>query len=101
MLIVSEKNSNVSFLSFFGTKAMHFTFSQPVIGCMKLFGMHFIAIGVKLLLATSFVCRLYRLATCKYDCKYIVRTLLPKVQFSAFDLLQSIHDCIELFEISS
>ena len=43
------------FLSIFGTKAMHFTFSQPVIGCMKLFNMHFIAIGVKLLLATSFV----------------------------------------------
>jgi hypothetical protein len=43
------------FCTFLVPKAMHFTFSQPVIGCMKLFGMHFIAIGVKLLLATSFV----------------------------------------------
>ena len=37
------------------------------------------------------------LATCKYDCKYIVRTLLPKVQFIALDFLQSVHDCVSVF----
>jgi hypothetical protein len=34
---------------------VHFTFSQPVLGFMGLFGVHFIATSRNLLLATSFV----------------------------------------------
>ena len=44
MLIVSEKNSCVSvFGPFLVPKIVHFTFSQPLLGCMGLFSVHFIA----------------------------------------------------------
>jgi hypothetical protein len=53
MLIVSEKNSCVSvFGPFLVPKIVHFTFSQPVLGCMGLFSVHFIA---KSTVATNFV----------------------------------------------
>ena len=44
MLIVSEKNSCVPvFGPFLVPKIVHFTFSQPLLGCMGLFSVHFIA----------------------------------------------------------
>ena len=56
MLIVSEKKSCVSVFGPLSVpKTVHFNFSQPVLGCMGLFGVHFIATKVKLLLVTSFV----------------------------------------------
>ena len=45
LLIESEKTAVNLFLVLFWYKKMHFTFSQPVLGCMGLFGVHFIAIG--------------------------------------------------------
>ena len=55
-LIVSEKNSSESvFGPFLVPKAVYLTFPQPVLACMGHFGVQFIAISRKLLLATSFL----------------------------------------------
>ena len=53
---------------------MHFTFSQPALGCLELFGVQLIAKKVNLLLATSFV-YLFLVGTAK--------TALPALELAA------------------
>ena len=91
LLILSEKNSSESVLVLFLVpKAVHLTLSQPVLGCMGLFGVHFIAIKGFILLATSFVYSLLKkllymlFCTC---CKFAAYLY----QNSALDFIQSVH----------
>ena len=91
MLILLEKNSSESVLVLFLVpKAVHLTLLQPVLGCMGLFGVHFIAIKGFLLLATSFVYSLLKkllymlFCTC---CKFAAYLY----QNSALDFIQSVH----------
>ena len=56
---------------------MNFTFSHPVLGCLGLFGVHFIAISGNPLLATSFV---YPLLLGAENLLYIIFALAANLQ---------------------
>ena len=73
---------------------MNFTFSHPVLGCLGLFGVHFIAISGNPLLATSFV---YPLLVGAEKLLYMFFCSILVLKTVLWTFWQSVHGWIVLF----